>query len=1719
MNKIFKVIYNVSMQRFIVVSELSKSKGKSSSKIDKRPDLSLPLSLVGGLLLSTNAFSASQVSPNQFYAETDSANSFVAVGKTAIKQNTGSGVSIGSNTSVNLPNGIAIGQNVSVGLQSTLDNSWQLLGRESTALGQNVTLAMNRSVAIGTDILVGRPDFPGLTTADYITESVAVGSSLYTPAKQVTMMGTNVSVLGMNSVGIGTNLYVGQNSLPGYSTESVVLGNHISTSERSYAIGSAITATATDAISIGREITNKAPTRSIAIGKGINITSGSSEVIAIGTNAKSYGGRSIAIGMDAGIMGGYSNMIAIGSNARANLGAGAMAFGLNANASNEGSVAIGRNAFAQNNNSLALGNSANATSSSLAIGNGARSSSVAGVSIGTNACVTNAENGIAIGKTAIVEGANTVALGSDISVSTAGSVVLGNASASSTAETVSDATVGSYVYSADRFAGKDFTNRAGAYVSVGSTSNPRQIKFVGAGQISKNSTDAINGSQLYAVMERAETGWNITTSKSGNGEVSGTIDDNIGLAEILTVDANNNINITQSANKISIATSSKPTFEIVNVTNSLNVGDIIVNASGINMTNKPITNLQAGTNDTDAVNVSQLKKARSVVRSGTNTVVLTEANTTSGGTDYIVHAFNTTVSKGSDEVKVEGTFNTATNTTNYAIDLSDSAKNNITTANEVANAANNTANAGWKLNTTSSGNGQVSGSSNETINMNETVTIDAGNNINITQATNKITIATSTKPTFETVNLTKDGNTVNFTPSSEGLTLSNATGQPVKVSGVANGTVSSTSKDAINGSQLYETQNTLTAKGLSFLGNDNGLTAIHKNLGDTLSIVGGVDKAQKDSTTAKNTYVDNEDGKLVVKFRETPEFKGVTFNTSGTIVNLTTTAEGLKVADKDGNVTKITNVANGTVSPTSNDAINGSQLYATEKALTAKGLSFLGNDNGLTAIHKNLGDTLSIVGGASNETTSNINTYVDNSGTQLIVKIKENPEFKGVTFNTSGTIVNLTTTAEGLKVADKDGNATKITNVANGTISSTSNDAINGSQLYATEKALTAKGLSFLGNDNGLTAIHKNLGDTLSIVGGASNETTSNINTYVDNSGTQLIVKIKENPEFTGVTFNTSGTIVNLTTTEEGLKVADKDGNATKITNLKAGEADTDAVNVSQLKNATSNMVATGLNFAGDNNVTVHRDLGQTLKIEGGATSNLTYGNIGVVEDPANGSLSVRLAEKINLGTNGTITMGNTTLADNQIKVGDNTTIGNGTATFGNVTIANDKISGLRDGDISANSTEAINGSQLFRVVNNISNVASDVAKGWNLTTTASGGFVENTSLEQINMGETVKIDAGKNVNITQAGNTVSIAVSNNPTFENVTTDNLIFAGNPNAKMNYADGGISLNGNKLTNVANGTNPTDAVNVQQLNNAGWTIAGNGNNVSKVVNNNVVSFDNGNGTTARVVKKDDGSTAVSYDVNRSPIITNSDGTLVAGNKSGFATADDIANAINQAGWQVQSTATVGTTGKVVNLDSNGNRTANQAATKVSVGNTVNVNAGNNIVVTRQGRNIEVATSMTPTFNTVAVGNGEVTIGASKGKDGVSQVTLAGKDGKSAARISNVAAGKADTDAVNVSQLRNTANILNNNINAVNDRVTKVDRRLRAGVAGALAVGNLPQVHTNGKSQLAAGVGSYRGQNAVAVGYSRLSDNGKVILKVSGNADSRGDVGGAASIGFEW
>ena len=321
---------------------------------------------------------------------------------------------------------------------------------------------------------------------------------------------------------------------------------------------------------------------------------------------------------------------------------------------------------------------------------------------------------------------------------------------------------------------------------------------------------------------------------------------------------------------------------------------------------------------------------------------------------------------------------------------------------------------------------------------------------------------------------------------------------------------------------------------------------------------------------------------------------------------------------------------------------------------------------------------------------------------------------------------------------------------------------------------------------------------------------------------------------------------------------------------------------------------------------------------------------------------------------------------------------------------------------------------------------------------------------------------------------------------------------------------------------------DAVNGSQLYqayyNAGFNIQNNGTETSRINTHGKVNFVNGENT--EVVVKDGenaaeikvnakdtsasveaGSDAITVTVGEPTKVTGKDGvtvTTVTNYKVDLSqkTKDEIKNAAGR-GFNVTASASEGTVVNEVTEE-----TVQSTATKMDK---LTLDAGKNIKLThKKGKVLSVAVSDTPTFKNVTT-TGDVNVGGTIHAHG-------GLDMHNN-RIVNVADPKDPTDAVNKRYVDNAVKNINNNINRLDNKIDHVDRKLRAGIAGATAISFLQRPNEAGKSLVSVGVGGYRNENAIAVGYGRNSDNNKISIKVGASINSRSDVNWGGSIGYQW
>ena len=434
------------------------------------------------------------------------------------------------------------------------------------------------------------------------------------------------------------------------------------------------------------------------------------------------------------------------------------------------------------------------------------------------------------------------------------------------------------------------------------------------------------------------------------------------------------------------------------------------------------------------------------------------------------------------------------------------------------------------------------------------------------------------------------------------------------------------------------------------------------------------------------------------------------------------------------------------------------------------------------------------------------------------------------------------------------------------------------------------------------------------------------------------------------------------------------------------------------------------------------------------------------------------------------------------------------------------KITNVKAGEAD---TDAVNVSQLKAV-------EATANQGWNLTTNGKADSKSNVkpgdtvdfantdgNVKIENTGNKVTVNLNKDINLTKDG---SVTIGDTK----VNNDGLTIVGGPSVTKS----GINAGDKKITNVAPGeisATSKDAVNGSQLyqavNNINTSIAASKEEVKSADGSVTVTttqnakganvYDLSVNTDGTTIKKNtDGSLAV----NTTPLTNNADGTVKTPTApNAIATAGDIANAINNSGFTLTAQG------------SNGSL--------VKPGATVDMNnTDDNIVISKSASDNKVTYNLAKDLKVDSVTAGDTVMGTdgitiNNGSANGNTVSLT-KDGlnNGGNRITNVAPGVNATDAVNVSQLQGLAHHINNRIDDVADDAN-------AGVSSAMAMAALPQAYIPGKSMLTGGIASYNGEGAVAVGFSKLSDNGRWVLKVSGSADTQGNAGGAVGAGFHF
>ncbi|EQN02901.1 TPA: adhesin [Escherichia coli] len=1427
MNKIFKVIWNPATGSYTVASETAKSRGKKSG----RSKLLISALVAGGLLSS---FSVWANAGNDDGQGIGTGTGWVAIGESA------------KATSYTDSNGAS----TAVGYKSNAQGVWSsaigaltsALGDSSMAFGVNAVSTGQRSIAMGAS---------SSSLGEY---SIALGRYASSGGMFSLAQGDRSNAAGLNATAVGSN--------------SNAAG------AKAIALGNAAKATEIMSIALG-DTANASKEYSMAL--GVSSAASAANAIAVGRNSAAAGVDSLALGRLS--VASAANAIAMGAESEA--AENATAIGNNAHAKGVNSIAMGSGSIADKVNTIALGNgSQSLADNAIAIGQGNKANGTDAIALG-NASLSSGLNSIALGKTSVVTGDNSLALGSNTNANGINSVALG----------------------ADSIADQDNS------VSVGSSSLQRKIVNVKNGAIKADSHDAINGSQLYAISD------SIAKRLGGGSSVNpddGTVNaptynlkngnkNNVGSA--LTVLDENTLQWDQIKGKYSAVHGSSTTSVITDVANGtisaaskdavngsqlydlqqdalLWNGTAFSAAHGTEATSK-ITNVTAGNltaSSTDAVNGSQLKTTNDNVTTNTTNIAtnttnitnLTDAvdslgddsllwNKTAGafsaahGTDATskitnvkagdltagsTDAVNGSQLKTTNDNVSTNTTNIATNTTNIT-NLTDSVgdlKDDSLLWNKAAGAFSAAHGTEATSKITNLLAGKISSNSTDAINGSQlygvadsfTSYLGGGADISDTGVLSGPTYTIGGTDYTNVGDALAAINTSFSTSLGDALLWDATAGKfsakhginnaPSVITDVANGAVSSTSSDAINGSQLYGVSDYIADAlgGNAVVNTDGSITT------PTYAIAGGSYNNVGDALEAIDTTLDDA-------------------------LLWDTTANGGNGAfsaahGKDKTASVITNVANGAVSATSSDAINGSQLYSTNKYIA----DALGGDAEVNADGTITAPTYTI----ANTDYNNVGEALDALDNNALLWDED----------------------AGAYNASHDGNASKITNVAAGDLSTTSTDAVNGSQLNATNILVTQNsqminqlagntsetyieengaGINYVRtNDTGLTftdASAAGIGSTAvgyNTVAKGDSSVAMGYNSFAKGDSSVAIGQGSYSGVDTGIALGSSSVssrvIVkgsrNTSVSEEGvvigydttdgellgaLSIGD-DGKYRQIINVADGSEAHDAVTVRQLQNAIGAVATTPTkyyhaNSTAEDSLAVGEDslaMGAKTIVNGNAGIGIGLNTL-VLADAINGiaigsNARANHADSIAMGNGSQTTRGaqtnytayNMDAPQNSVgefSVGSEdgqrqiTNVAAGSADTDAVNVGQLKVT---DAQVSQNTQSITNlNTQVTNLDTRVTNIENGI--GDIVTTGSTKYFKTNTDGADANAQgkDSVAIGSGS---IAAADNSVALGT-----------------GSVADEENTISVGSSTNQRRITNVAAGVNATDAVNVSQL----------------------------------------------------------------------------------------------------------------------------------------------------------------------------------------------------------------------------------------------------------------------------------------------------------------
>ena len=1767
MNKIFRVIWNHATQSWVAVSELASAKGKTKSKtISKLVAVSL---VTCSSLMAEHAMAATYINQDKVSTTIADPIKQIAIlqGSSQAAKNSDSTILI-SNNSLVRAGSVKIGFDIADNQDGNAGDT--LIGNRISAGGQGDKDSMATAVGYGAQVagpavslgIGARADIADSTGWNAVSNSgVAIGafSSIGGNRNGGVAIGAIAQADNNGSIAIG--------QLSGAYREFF---DRDATSQRKGTVYRNAESNAESTISIGKESGARA-TSSIALGNGATTSITGSNTIALGTNSVAIKNNSIALGNNA-VAGGYSDSDITaqktGINSKLeNLKSDLATAETNLTKENEGlkttdtpeqkfrvasataTVARIKLAIKRLENDLkylasgtdattdaiAIGNASRATNeSALAFGNTANATGKASIAQGKQATVT-AENAISIGTSSNVSGANSVALGANITkLTTENSVVLGANStevvgttgASHAVQTVNDATVRTiagpnFTYSG--FVGKPAD--AGHYVSIGQKGSERQIKNLAAGAVDKNSTDAINGSQLYALMDRVENKQEpvVYTNKAGDKLVK------VGDKFYKTTDLNdkgqpNNVNqnvpnddVIASMNNAGNNTTTP--MALANIAGNLpgakkgstaptTSGKLPEGADAPNTSNAATVGdvLNAGWNLTEKGGARDFVKPYDTVDfidgKGTSVNVTTDAGNKVSHIKYDVKAADDSITVGDDGIKVN-TGGIAPVTKDEGDKKSGQVapnkgdENKVASVGDVANAINN---AFWKATGATDGGEFADGNNTteEAVKAGDKVTFKAGKNIKLKQDGKNFTYSLNPELT-DITSIGGKGTTMTFNPNGVDLGDKNITG----VKSALNTTPVTTTPD---GSPTPEADKPNL---VDLVGTPDA--PVNKNAAATvgdLQNMGWVVSSDKTTGALEKAYKDTVKNANEVKFIGT----GAATVSGKTVDGIRTITVDVKQPETETLIS-----TGGTVTNPEGDNAN--------KLVTAGNVAEMINNSGFTLKADKVegGENTTDGDNANNEKLTEKgelikpgSTVTMKAGKNMTVKHEANGNityatasnvtFDSVQFGENGP--KITNKGGNINVGDKNGNPTQITGVASSLKTAPVETAPNGKDGAKPESKPNLVDLTNVTTPNAAATVGdlQNMGW---IVGAPENgyvDTVKNAN-KVDFKGEngisvtgktndkgvrEITISVAEGKVTNDVNVTKAdGTVVNGVKGPDG-KLYEKGQDGKPDTSKPITLAEGDKVNNEGSKFVSGNAVATAIQESGWNiGKADAKDVTKAFEKEA------------KVHDKVNPNDDVKFVD----GQNTVVKM---------VTVDAKNEDGSKKAT----TFVKVDVTGLPVQYTDKNGTPVTKvGDKYFTVDDKGNPTTTEVAPA-DLTT---------------NM-----VNPAAKPNEIGAPTTLGNVKSNLPSVNDADKNAKDVDGNPIAGKDNKSAPIGAA--KAADIAKNAG-NNAATVSDVLNAGWNLQNNGKDKDFVKPYDTVNFVDGKGTKAVVKTEEDGTTSnVKFDIDTGSITNNVDGSVqgpvvtpemtkaledatntlnnlpanapasvrkaaeqavadaannIANVANKVATAQDVANAINKSGFTLTTSA-------------NGGEKISGTPEMINPGKKVEMVAGKNMTVKQESNGkVTYATASNVTFDSVQFGDNGPKITNNGGNINVGTATGA------PTKITGVAPGEISAtskDAVNGSQLHAMGNKLQGQIN-------KLGNRMNAGMATSAAMANLLQPHKPGQSVATAGVGQHKNQSAVAVGYSRISDNGKYGVRFSMGANTQGEVTGGAAVGYFW